>query len=146
MAYPSNETDIPLRFLRLGGLNQRVAPNALPAPEFSVLQGLYPAQDGRLERLPCIRSLDVAGTGNAGVYKIHQPNDGTDNIIVQTSDGTERIFTLNELFGRTVVSSLIYTPVEDDEDMPTAIIIHDTANGVNGGNIGVSSNTWYVRE
>lgn len=146
MAYPENSKDIPLKFLRMGGLNQRIAKHALPAPDFSVLQGLYPAQDGLLERLPCIRSLDVAGDGNAGVWKIHQPNDGTDNIIIQTSDGTERIFTLNEFFGRSVVSSLTYTPIQDDANMPTAQIIQDAANGVDGGLIGASSNTWYVRE
>lgn len=145
MAYPSNETDIPLQFLRLGGLNQRVAPNVLPAPEFSVLQGLYPAQDGILERLPGIRPLAIAGNGTAGIWQIFQPNDGTDNIIIQTSDGTERIYTLNELFGRTVVSNLTYTPLPSEEDMPTATILHDAANTVGGGSI-PTANTWTIRE
>lgn len=146
MAYPSNDRDIPLQFLRLGGLNQRISKHTLPAPEFSVLQGLYPAQDGLQERLPGIKPLALAGNGTAGIWQIFQPNDGTDNIIIQTSDGTERTYSLNELFGRTVVSDLIYTPLEDDEDMPTAIILQDAANGVDGPTVGASSNTWYQRE
>lgn len=146
MAYPSDKNDQPLQFLRMGGLNQRVSKHALPAPEFSILHGLYPAQDGILERLPGIKSLALFGDSTAAVWSIFQPNDGTDNIIVQTSDGTERTATLNELFGRTVISSLIYTPVQDDANMPTAQLIQDAANGVDGGSIGASSNTWYVRE
>jgi hypothetical protein len=146
MAYPSDKNDQPLQFLRMGGLNQRVSKHVLPAPEFSVLQGLYPAQDGILERLPGIRPLALFGDSTAAVWNIFQPNDGTDNIIVQTSDGTERTATLNELFGRPVISSLIYTPVQDDANMPTAQLIQDAANGVDGGNIGANSNTWYVRE
>src|SRR5688572_13453696 len=146
MAYPGNTNDQPLQFLRMGGLNQRVAPNALPAPEFSVLQGLYPAQDGILERLPGIRPLALYGDGNAAVWNIFQPNDGTDNIIVQTSDGTERTATLNELFGRSVISSLIYTPIPDDEAMPTAIILQDSNNTTSGPTVGASPNTWYQRE
>lgn len=146
MAYPSNDRDIPLQFLRLGGLNQRISKHTLPAPEFSVLQGLYPAQDGLQERLPGIKPLALAGNGTAGIWQIFQPNDGTDNIIIQTSDGTERTYSLNELFGRTVVSDLIYTPLEDDEDMPTAIILQDAANATDGPIVGASSNTWYDRE
>jgi hypothetical protein len=146
MAYQTSTQDPQYQLVRLGGLNERFSPHALPAPDFSALHGLYPARDGALSRLPGIRPLALAGDGDVAVWQIFQPNDGTDNLIVQTSDGTERIFTLDELFGRTVVSDLTYTPLQDDEDMPTAIILQDAANGVDGGSIGASTNTWYDRD
>ncbi len=146
MAIINNTQDKGLQFLRVGGLNQSVSPHVLPAPDFSFLHALYPAQEGMLERLPGILLKGQAGDGSAAIWQIFQPNDGTDNLIVQTSDGTERIFTLSELFGRTIVSDLTYTPTQDDEDMPTAIILQDASNGTDGGSIGASSNTWYVRE
>lgn len=145
MAQPNDTKDGAIQFLRMGGLNQRVSPHALPAPDFSFLHGLYPAHDGLLERLPGIETVAQVGTGTAAVWSIFQPNDGTDNLIVQTSDGTERFVTLAEIFGRTVTSSLTYTPQQDDEAMPTAIILQDAANGTDGATVGAASNTIYDR-
>jgi hypothetical protein len=90
--------------------------------------------------------LALFGDSTAAVWNIFQPNDGTDNIIVQTSDGVERLSSLNELFGRPVISNLTYTPVPDEEDMPTAQFIQDTGSAADGGIIGANTNTWYVRE
>lgn len=146
----ANEPQVQLK--KLGGLDQRPAASALDAPNFDICHGVYQARAGSLTRLEGITYLATVGPvqetgfGVGGIWSIWQPNDGTDNIIIQNSEGTEYIFTLNELFQRTVINDLTYLPLPDDNDMPTAILVQTATNGTDLANIGgASANTWYQR-
>lgn len=134
-----------IQFDKLGGLNERPAPSATPAPDFTKVHALYQRHAGALQRLEGTKTFAYLPDG-IGVLGLNQLDDSTGSLIVQSEDGTEYLYTLNELFGRTVVSSLVYTPLQDDNNMPTAILIQDAANGTDLADIGgASSNTQYTR-
>src|SRR6185369_16844241 len=134
-----------IQFDKLGGLNQRPALNATPAPDFPVLHALYQHRAGSLQRLEGTRVLAALPYG-VGVLGGNQLDDGTGNVVVQGDNGTEYLFTLNELFGRTAVDTLTYLPLPDDNNMPTAILIQDAANGTDIADIGgATANTIYTR-
>lgn len=122
------------------GLNQRAAPNALPAGEWDKLEGCYPAKTGMLERIP---GKELLMKLSSPILAIHQTNDGSGNILVQTRDALHR-FTLDELLGRAAgAPSLTYTdgggdtPGEDttEETMSMAILVHRESNASHGGSI-----------
>lgn len=140
------------------GLNQRAAPNALPAGEWALLEGCYPAQAGLLERIPG-KELYLKLT--SPIWNIHQTNDGSGNIIIQTRDDL-RVYTLDELLGRETTPSLTYTdgggenPGDDttEETMSMAILVQKEGNNTSGGSLrGIQSgsdatalaNTFYTR-
>lgn len=134
-----------IQFDKLGGLNQRPALNATPAPDFAVLQALYQRRAGSLQRLEGTRTLAQLPQSVA-VVGGNQLDDGTGNVVVQGNNGTEYLFTLDELFGRSPVNTLVYLPLPDDNNMPTAIILQDVANGLGISTIGgATANTWYTR-
>lgn len=137
--------DKSVQFDKLGGLNERPALNATPAPDFSTLHALYQKRAGSLTRLEGTRTLARLPI-SVGVLGGNQLNDGTGNVVVQGDNGSEYLFTLNELFGRTEVDTLVYLPLPDDNNMPTAILIQDAANNTGLATIGgASANTWYQR-
>src|SRR6185369_6099316 len=115
--------------------------------------GLYQSKAGALQRVEGTEWLATLRPTEAqhfafgpGIWRIYQLTDGTNNVMVQTADGAETIFTLDELFHRPVISSLIYDPNPDEESMPTAILVQSAANGADLSTIGGSSaNTWYQR-
>lgn len=138
-----------IEFNVLGGLNERPALSALPPPDFSLVHGLYMSESGSLTRLPGIDFINRASI--EAIWQIAQLNDGTGNIVVQYADGTERLFTLPEIFDRDGDESdltiggggeSIITSTEDS--FPQALIIHEEAQGTNGGAIGASLQTWYT--
>ena len=140
----SNDGKIQLQ--RMGGLNERPAPNALPSPDFDICHGLYPARDGLLQRLEGKRLL---ATLPNGIRNIYQLDDGTGQIIIQDNAGNETIYSLDELFGRPEPTvNLTFTPVLEEDSMSMALLVHTEAAGTNGGslNSGAGSealNTWY---
>ncbi len=79
-----------IKFRDLGGLDERAAPYALKGEDMWLLAGLYPAQDGLLERIPGKEFLanvnlgENVSTDPIQVWQIFQPNDGSGNIIIQT--------------------------------------------------------------
>lgn len=141
---PNREAKQPqIQLDKLGGLNERPALNATPSPDFPVLHALYQRRAGSLQRLEGTRVLASLPTGILGGAQI---DDSTGNVIVQGENGSEYLYTLAELFGRTVVSNLNYTPLPPDEDMATAIIIQDAANATGGPNItSIGNNTFATR-
>lgn len=143
---PNLEAKTPqIQFDKMGGLNERPSLNSTPAPDFPILHALYQKRAGSLQRLEGTRTLAKLPSG-VGVLGGNQLDDGTGNIIVEGDNGTEYLFTLAELFGRTIVDTLVYLPLPDDNNMPTAIIIQDAANGAGEANIGgITANTWYTR-
>lgn len=90
----------PIKVTRMGGIDQRTSPDELDAegrPNFSTLEGLYPAQDGLLARVPG-KSLLTKIAGET-ILRIYQPFDSAGNILVQTT-GHLYAYTLDELLGR----------------------------------------------
>lgn len=127
----SNDGQIQLP--RMGGLNERPAPNALPAPDFDICQGLYPARDGLLQRL---EGMLLRAQHGVRILNLAQLDDGTGNIVVQDSLGNETIYTLNELFGRPAPESNLVDQVSTEEDsMSTAIILQKEVATTPGGNL-----------
>lgn len=138
-------SDGQIQFDKMGGLNERPAPNALPAPDLAVCHALYQRNAGALQRLEGTKTLAALPNG-VGVFGGAQLDDGTGNIVVQGDNGTEYLFTLDELFGRTVASNLTFLPLPDDENMPTAQLLQDAANNTDLATIGgASANVWYQR-
>lgn len=134
-----------IQFKRMGGLNERPAPHALDAPDFGILHALYQRNSGALQRLEGTRTLALLPAG-VGVFGGNQLDDGTGNVVVQGDNGTEYLYTLDELFHRSPVNTLVYEPLDDDNDMPTAILVQTAANGSDLASIGgASSNTFYQR-
>lgn len=129
----------------MGGLNERPAPNALEAPNLAVCHALYQRNAGALQRLEGTKTLAALPNG-VGVFGGAQLDDGTGNIVVQGDNGTEYLFTLDELFGRTVASNLTFLPLPDDNNMPTATLLQTATNGTDLADIGgATANTWYTR-
>lgn len=138
-------SDQKIQLSQMAGLNERPAPNALPSPFFSICQGLYPAQDGALERLP---GKLLLATATNGILNLTQLDDGTGNVIVQDDEGNEIIYALDELFGRpAAVSNLVFTPQDEEDSMSLAIIVHTETVGTNGGTVNsggaAALNTFY---
>ena len=126
------DTNLPdLKISPLLGLNERAALNAIPDGEWSILQGLYPSQFGQLSRIPGKRLLSRL---SSPIFNLHQTNDGSGNIIVQTATDLQ-VFTLDDLLGRAIMPSLVYTPLIDDESMPQAILVHREPNNKHGGSL-----------
>lgn len=142
---PNRDAEQPqIQFDKLGGLNERPALNATPAPDFPILHALYQKRAGSLQRLEGTRVL--ASLPGTGVLGGNQLDDGTGNVVVQGENGTEYLYTLDELFGRTPVYQLTPLPLPDDNNMPTAILIQDAANNTGLATIGgATTNTWYQR-
>jgi hypothetical protein len=143
---PARDSDDPkIQFKAVGGLNERPAPHALEAPDFGVLHALYQRNYGALQRLEGTKTLALL-PGLAGVLGGAQLDDGTGSVVVQGSNGTEYLYTLDELFGRSPVNTLVYEPLPDDNDMPTAILVQTATNGTDLATIGGAvANTWYTR-
>lgn len=140
-----DSNDAQIQFKVMGGLNERPAPHALEAPDFGILHALYQRNAGALQRLDGTKALALLPP-TVGVLGGAQLDDGTGNVVVQGSNGTEYLYTLDELFGRTPIFDLTYEPLDDDNDMPTAILIQSAANGTDLANIGgASANTMYTR-
>lgn len=145
--------DPEIKFDTLGGLDERPAQNALESPNFDLCHGLYQSKAGALQRVEGTEWLATLRPTEAqhfsfgpGIWRIYQLTDGTNNIMVQTADGAETIFTLDELFHRPVISALTYDPNPDEESMPTARIVQSATNGTSLATIGGSSaSTWYQR-
>jgi hypothetical protein len=141
--------DAQIQFKEIGGLNQRPAPSNLPYPDFGGLHGLYPPRDGWMQRLEGTRYL--AGTA-VSILNLFQLDDGTGDVIAQTSDGSEVRFTLNELFGRAAETvSLVSTAGNEEDSMSMALIVHEENQGTDGGslNAGAGSealNTFYSQK
>jgi hypothetical protein len=134
-----------IQFKRMGGLNERPAPHALDAPDFGVLHALYQRHAGALSRLEGTNALALLPQG-VGVLGGAQLDDGTGNVVVQGDNGTEYLFTLDELFGRSPTNTLVYEPLDDDADMPTATLVQTATNGTDLASIGgASANTFYQR-
>lgn len=125
----------------LGGVNERVSPVDLPPSEFSQLRGLFPRQNGLLERF----------WGNEFLYKfpeavlsINPTHNSSGHILIQTA--TKRyLTTLDELLGRntyiTDLTPATSTPgneIVEEESMSLAIIIGKKAAGVTGKVIGTA--------
>lgn len=139
--------DQSIEYPLLGGLNQRASNAALPPPDFDLVHGLYMAEAGSLKRLPGVTTINHAN--EAAVLQIAQMNDGTGSIVVQYDDGSEKLFTLAEIFGRAGdTSDLTLEPGEEiigttEDSFPQALIVHEEAQGTHGGAIGSALNTWY---
>lgn len=105
------------------------------------------AEAGSLKRLPGVTTINHAN--EAAVLQIAQMNDGTGSIVVQYDDGSEKLFTLAEIFGRAGdTSDLTLEPGEEiigttEDSFPQALIVHEEAQGTHGGAIGSALNTWY---
>lgn len=141
-----------IQFDEIGGLNQRPAPSKVPVPDFSLLHGLYPPRDGWMQRLEGIRRLATFGTGDTGILNLFQADDGTGDIIAQTTDGSEVRYTLDELFGReSPTIDLTPDPIEEEDSMSMALIVHEENQGTDGGSLnagagGESLNTFYTQK
>ena len=140
-----------IKFRNLGGLDERAAPYALKGEDFWLLAGLYPAQDGLLERIPGKQYLtnvnigtDV-GSNPIQIWNIFPTNDGSGNIIVKTSVDV-RIYTLDELLGRGTAASIDFTSSGDEDDMTMALMIHREANGVASGKLCQTDNVFVARK
>lgn len=136
-----------LKVTRMGGLDQRTAPDDLDAeghPGFSVVEGLYPYQDGVFARIPG-KSLLYALPGEI-VLNIFQPFDSTGNILVQTNLNLYA-FTLDELLGRIYTPTITASSGSEDEGMSLAILTHKAANSTSGGALDAAGvvDTFYVR-
>jgi hypothetical protein len=111
------------------GLNERAAISNIPEGYFEKLEGLYPARTGLLERIPGKTFLRQIGSP---VIAIHQCFDTNDNILIQTEDDVQ-VFTLDQILGRTTTSNLIPTPIEEEETMAYALLVHQASTGTSAG-------------
>ncbi len=145
MAHIDAKDDNQIEFARVGGLNERPSNASLPPPDFGLVHGLYMSEEGSLTRLAAIEYINRASSET--VLQIRQLDDGTGSIVAQYADGTERIFTLAEIFGRTgdesdlTISGDVIGITEDG--FPQALIVHEEAQGTDGGAIGSNLNAWY---
>ncbi len=122
------------------GLNQRNAPNALPPGEWDKLLGCYPARTGLQERIP--GNKPIFKVGDSPIWSIHQTNDGSGNVIVQTRDAVH-VFTLDQILNRAAAAPNLTYPGtgvvlpgdEEEEVMSLAIILHRENNGNPGGSL-----------
>jgi hypothetical protein len=112
----------------LGGLNERVSPAGLQAGQFTVLEGLYPSQNGQQSRINGKNILAVV----AGSPAIINVTDTFGCILVQHANG-RTAYTIDELRGRQTNPNI--TPVNgvEEEAMSMAMILQEEANGVPGG-------------
>jgi len=146
MAQRESTQDGQIQFKELGGLNQRPSPSNLPYPEFGLLHGLYPPRDGWMQRLEGIAHVTTA---SAGVLNLYQADDGTGDLIVQTVDGSELRYTLDEISGReSPTVSLTPDPIEEEDSMSMALIVHEENQGTDGGSLNANAgseaaNTFY---
>lgn len=136
-----------LKVTRMGGIDQRSSPDSFDNeghPSFSILEGMYPSQDGLLSRVPGKTLLAIL-PGEI-ILNICQPFDSTGNILVQTSQNLYA-FTLDELLGRTYTPTVTPSSGSEDEGMSLAIMSHKTANATNGGALDATStvDTFYTR-
>lgn len=120
-----------LRLQALLGINERVAPNAVPVGQWNELEGLYPARAGLLQRIPGKSQYLKL---NSPVWSIHQADDGSGNIFIQTPNALYA-YTLDELLSRTYSPTLEYTSLDEEETMSMAVIVQKEANGADGGSI-----------
>jgi len=146
MAQRESTQDGQIQFKELGGLNQRPSPSNLPYPEFGLLHGLYPPRDGWMQRLEGVAHITTAPDG---VLNLYQADDGTGDLIVQTVDGSELRYTLDEIFGRgSPTVSLTPDPLEEEDSMSMALIVHEENQGTDGGSLNSNAgsealNTFY---
>lgn len=130
----TRDSNIPeLKIPALEGLNERMSPSALPLGQWRELNGLYPAEAGLLQRIPG-KTQFTQLAGNPAVWNLHQTNDGSGNILVQTPTSLQ-VFTLDELRNRTYSPSLSYTTLTEEESMSMAVMVQMEANAVKGGSI-----------
>lgn len=119
-----------IRFPALLGLNERVSKGATPIGEWNELEGMYPGKAGLLERI--LGKTQYEKLAGEAIWQIHQTNDGTGNILVQT-ESRLLVYTLDELRDRSYSPSLTYTSLSEEETMSMAIIVQMEANNTNGG-------------
>ncbi len=147
-ALDTSSSDI--KFKALGGLDERRAPYNQEGTDFWGLAGMYQAQLGKLERIPGkeylanVNSLE-SNTTNAEVWNIHQTNDGSGNIIIQTNQD-ERVYTLDELMGRAVEADVEQEEITDEDSATMALLAHRETNGTVGGSLGQTDNIFYARK
>lgn len=148
MDLPTNDPAI--RLSELGGVNERASRDQIPPGQWEILEGMYPARSGMLERIPGRTLLSSFGSR---ILAIHPTNDGTGNILLHTEDGLQST-NIDVLLNRTYTPDLSLTPVPEEDDMSMALIVQREANGVNGGSprgyltgtdSGIASNTFYGR-
>lgn len=110
----------------LGGVNQRNSPIDLPPSEFSEVKGLFPSQNGLLERIKGNKFLTKF---NEAILSISPTYNTAGHLVIQTA--TKRyLTTLDELFNRnsytsdlTPASSSPGGEILEEETMSLAIII-----------------------
>ncbi len=125
----------------LGGVNERGSPIDLPPSDFSKVKGLFPSQNGLLER---IRGNKFLTKFNEAILSINPTYNTLGHIIIQTA--TKRyLTTLDELFNRNVYTSDLIPAtsspggeIMEEETMSLALIIGKKTANTNGKNIGTS--------
>lgn len=137
----------PIKVSRMGGIDQRTSPDDLDTegrPNFSTLEGLYPSQDGLLSRIP--GKYLLASLPGQKILRIFQPFDSTGNILVQTNQNLYA-YTLDELFSRIYVPTIISGGGTEDEAMSYAILSDLKANATDGGALNAAGvvDTFYER-
>ncbi len=120
-----------IRINELGGLDERAGLSNIQPGTWDKLEGLYPARNGQLERIPGKTLLSNVG---ASVLAIHQTFDSRNNIIIQTTENIQ-VITLEELLGTAPATSITPTPIPEEESMAYACLIHSEAPYTEGGGI-----------
>lgn len=142
--------DPSLRLSDLRGVNERVSRDQIPPGQWEILEGMYPARSGMLERIPGKQYLANFGSR---ILAIHPTNDGSGNILIQTENDLQST-TLDELYNRVYTPSINYLSISEEDTMSMAVIVQRESNGVNGGSprgyltgtdSGAAVNTFYGR-
>lgn len=122
----------------LGGVNERLSPIDLPPSEFSEVKGLFPRQNGLLERIWGSQFLDKLAEA---IISINATYNSSGHILIQTA--TKRyLTTLDELFNRNIyvsdldpATSVPGGGISEEETMSLAIVIGKKAVNTNGKDI-----------
>lgn len=123
---------------QLRGLNERQQFANVDLGAMDYLKGVIPTTFNTLTRPGAIALLQTISPSEM-VLQICQTNDSNGNIIVQT-DKAIRIMNEEEFFGSIYVPNFVNVPVQDDEIMPRAILVHTAVSGgLGGGNLTTSS-------
>lgn len=139
---PERASQIPeIKVHELKGLNIRAAEHAIPSGQATVLQGMYPARTGLLQRVP--GKLIYRFLQGRSIDSMHQAFDGTGNAFVQNGDRLD-VYTLDEFLNRATTPTLTRNPITPEEDMSYAILTHQDTVSNPGGALGASDNTFYT--
>lgn len=141
---PANFGKITVQELK--GLNEREQHANLDLGFFDVLKGTIPVNQNTVTKAPGIKHLLTmegleTGTDKA-VLSICQTNDSRQNMIIQLR-GAVVVMSESEFFGVAASTpDLIPIPTtENEEDMPYALILHNTTQAAEGGTY-TTANTW----